>query len=182
MRDELDHRLQLDMKALAPREVEVRGVWEGIQQKTKGALRWRRARVGVVLLATLGLGLFGADRLVEALRTESSSIPATIAHQDDLNATNLGDRIPIAIPATIIFEGRTYAAVDKTPTKVKVIPDDLSPAGFVDPRPGEERVALQGSDPRVFSIKGIDKSQAVAIRFWSANGQYFYYLEYQVLE
>jgi hypothetical protein len=96
------------------------------------------------------------------------------------DATSLEDRIPVAIPATIVFEGRTYAAVDKTPTKVKVIPDDLSPAGFVTPRPGEERVVLQGSDPRVFSIKGIDKSQAVAIRFWSANGQYFYYLEYQV--
>ncbi|MGI5940387.1 MAG: hypothetical protein ACOX8V_06880 [Thermoleophilia bacterium] len=96
------------------------------------------------------------------------------------NSTSLGDRIPVAIPATIVFEGRTYAAVDKTPTKVKVIPDDLSPAGFVAPRSGEERVALQGSDPRVFSIKGIDKSQAVAIRFWSANGQYFCYLEYQV--
>ena len=96
------------------------------------------------------------------------------------DATSLEDRIPVAIPATIVFEGRTYAAVDKTPTKVKVIPGDLSPAGFVTPRPGEERVALQGSDPRVFSIKGIDKSQAVAIRFWSANGRYFYYLEYQV--
>lgn len=96
------------------------------------------------------------------------------------NATSLGDRIPVAIPATIVFEGRTYAAVDKTPTRVKVIPADLTPAGFVTPRPGEGPVALQGTDPRVFSIKGIDKSQAVAIRFWSANGRYFYYLEYQV--
>jgi hypothetical protein len=97
-----------------------------------------------------------------------------------VSSSILGDRIPIAIPATIVFEGRTYVANDKILATVKVIPDGLSFLGALSE--GTNPIEVLPSNGRVFAIRGTDKNQTVAVRFESANGLYFYYLEYQVLE
>lgn len=96
-----------------------------------------------------------------------------------LNIKTLGDRIPVNVHQTVVFDGKSYTITGKVISTQKVVPDNLAFAGAIVQSNGNNSVPVEASNGRVFAIKGVSKEQAIAVRFESANGVYFYYLEYR---
>lgn len=120
------------------------------------------ALLGLLLLVVAGL-LFGCG---------------SSGGQTGLDIKSFGDRIGANLAGTILFGGRSYVFTGTLLQKVKVTPDDLSFVGGITEDDGSTAGQVS-SNGRAFAIQGVDKSQAIAVRFESANGVYFYYLEYR---
>ncbi|MBN1629370.1 MAG: hypothetical protein JW990_06390 [Thermoleophilia bacterium] len=106
--------------------------------------------------------------------------------QEAKHEREFSERIPLEIPFSIIFEGTTYKLVDERYKTVQVIPDGLQYSGEArrEAEPDLEAFGnTQGSPTsRVYAIEGVDTSEAVCLRFESANGVYLYYLKYEATE
>ena len=63
-----------------------------------------------------------------------------------ITTTSFGDRIGSLVPATIVFQGRTYIANDKILATAKVIPCDFGFLGAVTPPNGEPPVVVRPSN------------------------------------
>ena len=133
-----------------------------------------RLRASSVTRSILGIGLALVMVLLSACGDGGS--------EEQVDITDFGNRIGFQIPASVDFEAKTYAATGKILEAVGVVPDEY---GFLGTTGGEEEPTvgvLSASNGRVFAIPGVDKGQTIAVRFESANGQYFYYLEYQAVK
>lgn len=117
-----------------------------------------------------------------ALAVTVLSVNGCSGSEEQVELVDFGNRIGCQIPAAVDFEVKTYTATGRILKTVVVTPDDYAFLGTISRDDEPNAAVLSASNGLVFGIAGIDKSQAIAVRFESANGRYFYYLEYQAVK
>jgi hypothetical protein len=113
------------------------------------------------------------------LLVAAAALTAGCRGGEDAAVEEWSQRIGAFVSSSLVFEGRTYDGGTEVMKTIRVVPDDLTYAGSARLSAESAPPDVLASNYRVFSIDGIDKSQAIAVRFESANGEFFYYLRYE---